>query len=157
MTLAAPSYAVAADVYALIFTNSQDNNSQRLDSQIYSAIAISGVDVDEIRCDTSTAAKWEKCAHEVFDRDIVPVFNKWVGLPGFAAIIDAKSKRVIGCLGSGLSANEMATELRKMGAQASGGAYLSRANYKFSHEKSYIIKISTSSNTTQCPAAHNVY
>jgi len=45
-------------------------------------------------------AKWEKGAHEAFDRDIVPVFNQWVGLPGFAAIVDAKSKRVIGCVNS---------------------------------------------------------
>jgi len=89
-----------------------------------------------------TAAKWEKGAHDAFDRDIVPVFNQWVGLPGFAAVVDAKSKRVIGCVNSSFDANEMAREIRQMASKAQGSAYMSNA--------------SVSSKTTRCPAAHNV-
>ena len=107
-----------------------------------SALAISGISAEEVVIDTSTAAKWEKGAHEAFDRDIVPIFNKWVGLPGFAAIVDANSKRVIGCVNSKFDSNEMAREIRKMASRAQGSAYLSKA--------------SVSTKTTNCPAAHNV-
>jgi len=85
---------------------------------------------------------FRNAAHEAFDRDIVPVFNKWVGLPGFAAVVDAKSKRVIGCVNSTFDANEMASEIRKMASRAQGSAFLSNA--------------SVSTKTTRCPAAHNV-
>ena len=136
------SFANSPDVYVVNFRNNQDANSQQLDSQLASAMAIAGVNAEEVIIDTSTAAKWEKGAHEAFDRDIVPVFNKWVGLPGFAAVVDAKSKRVIGCVNSTFSANEMAREIRQMASKAQGSAYLSNA--------------SVSSKTTRCPAAHNV-
>ena len=139
---AAPAIAASPDVYVVNFRNAQDNNSARLDGQLASALAISGVNAEEVVIDTSTAAKWEKGAHEAFDRDIVPVFNQWVGLPGFAAIVDAKSKRVIGCVNGSFSANEMADQIRHMAATSTGSAYMSRA--------------STSTKTTRCPAAHNV-
>ena len=142
LTSAFGASAFAADIYVVNFRNATDSNSQQLDSQLASALAISGVNAEEVVIDTSTAAKWEKGAHEAFDRDIVPVFNKWVGLPGFAAVVDAKSKRVIGCVNSTFDANEMANEIRKMASRAQGSAYLSNA--------------SVSSKTTRCPAAHNV-
>lgn len=157
--IAAPAYAQSPDVYVVNFRNAQDNNSQRLDGALSSALAISGVNAEEIVIDTSSAAKWEKGAHEAFDRDIVPVFNQWVGLPGFAAIVDAKSKRVIGCVNSTFSANEMADKIREMAATSSGSAYLSRASYDldFSPRQSYVIKTGgLSSKTTRCPPAHNV-
>ena len=139
---AAPVFAASPDVYVVNFRNAEDNNSARLDGQLASALAISGVNAEEVVIDTSTAAKWEKGAHDAFDRDIVPVFNQWVGLPGFAAVVDAKSKRVIGCVNSTFSANEMADKIRQMASTPSGSAYLSRA--------------SVSTKTTRCPAAHNV-
>jgi len=139
---AAPAFATSPDVYVVNFRNAQDGNSARLDGELSTALAISGVNAEEVVIDTSTAAKWEKGAHEAFDRDIVPVFNQWVGLPGFAAIVDAKSKRVIGCVNSAFSANEMAEKIRQMAAASEGSAYLSRA--------------SINSKTTNCPAPHNV-
>ena len=142
MTAAFGASAFATDVYVVNFRNAKDVKSQQLDGQLASALAISGVNAEEVIIDTTTAAKWEKGAHEAFDRDIVPVFNQWVGLPGFAAIVDAKTKRVIGCVNSTFDANEMAREIRQMASKAQGSAYLSNA--------------SVSSKTTRCPAAHNV-
>ena len=142
LTAAFGSSAFATDVYVVNFRNAKDVKSQQLDSQLASALAISGVNAEEVIIDTTTAAKWEKGAHEAFDRDIVPVFNQWVGLPGFAAIVDAKTKRVIGCVNSTFDANEMAREIRQMASKAQGSAYLSNA--------------SVSSKTTRCPAAHNI-
>ena len=142
LTSAFGASAFAADIYVVNFRNATDSNSQQLDSQLASALAISGVNAEEVVIDTSTAAKWEKGAHEAFDRDIVPVFNKWVGLPGFAAIVDANTKRVIGCVNSTFDAGAMADQIRQMASRAQGSSYLSKA--------------SVSSKTTRCPAAHNV-
>ncbi|RKQ71483.1 hypothetical protein DES40_0805 [Litorimonas taeanensis] len=138
----ATAYAANPDVYVVNFRNDTDVKSQALDSALPSAVAIAGVNAEQVNIDTSTAAKWEKGAHEAFDRDIVPIFNKWVGLPGFAAVVDAKTKRVIGCVSSQLDTTEIARELKKMAARATGNAYISNA--------------STNAQTTQCPAAHNV-
>jgi len=154
--LAVPALASATDVYVVNFRNAKDAKSQQLDSQLASALAISGVNAEEVVIDTSSAAKWEKGAHEAFDRDIVPVFNQWVGLPGFAAVVDAKTKRVIGCLSASMDANEMAREIRSMASRAQGSAYLSNADYEFTPNQSYIIKAQVSSKTTRCPAAYNV-
>jgi len=138
----ATAFAASPDVYVVNFKNDKDVKSQQLNGQLSTALAISGVNAEEVVIDTTTAAKWEKGAHEAFDRDIVPVFNQWVGLPGFAAVVDAKSKRVIGCVNSTFDANEMAREIRSMASRAQGSAYLSNA--------------SVSTKTTRCPAAHNV-
>jgi len=156
--LAVPAFAASPDVYVVNFRNSQDSNSVRLDGQLSTALAIAGVNAEEVVIDTSSAAKWEKGAHEAFDRDIVPVFNQWVGLSGFAVVVDAKSKRVIGCVNSTFSANEMAQKIREMASKASGSAYLSRASYdlSFTPNENYIVKTSVNSKTTQCPAAYNV-
>ncbi len=140
LAIAAPAFA-SPDVYVVNFRNAKDVKSQQLDGQLSSAIAMAGVKAEEVVIDTTTAAKWEKGAHEAFDRDIVPVFNQWVGLPGFAAVVDADTKRVIGCVNSTFRAPEIAAELRKMASAAQGQAYMSRA--------------SVSAKTTRCPAPHN--
>lgn len=139
---AAPAIAASPDVYVVNFRNATDTNSARLDSELSTALAISGVNAQEVVIDTSTAAKWEKGAHDAFDLDIVPVFNQWVGLPGFAAVVDANSKKVIGCVNSAFSANEMAGKIREMAEASSGAARLTSANVQ--------------TKTTRCPAAHNV-
>ena len=141
--LAAPAIAQSSpDVYVVNFRNAQDSNSAKLDGELSSALVIAGVNAKEVVIDTSTAAKWEKGAYDAFDLDIVPVFNQWVGLPGFAAVVDANSKTVIGCVNSAFSANEMAAEIRDMTAKSSGAARLTSANIQ--------------TKTTKCPAAHNV-
>jgi len=135
------AHASNPDVYVVNFRNNADAKSQQLDQALPSAVAMAGVNAEEVVIDTSNAAKWEKGAHEAFDRDIVPVFNQWVGLPGFAAIVDADSKQVIGCVNSTFQADEIAAELKKMAAKAKGKAFTSNA--------------SISSKTTKCPAPYN--
>lgn len=139
--MGATALASSADVYVVNFRSDTSSESQALDSQLNSALGLLQGNVEQVVIDTSNAAKWEKGAHEAFDRDIVPVFNKWVGLPGFAAVVDAGSKRVIGCVNSTFSASEMADEIRRMASKAQGSAYFSRT--------------STRTKTTSCPPAHN--
>lgn len=141
-TFGATAYAASSpDVYVVNFRNNSDVQSQRLDSALASAVPMAGVNAEEVVIDTSNAAKWEKGAYDAFDYEIVPIFNKWVGLPGFAAVVNAKTKHVIGCVNPSFAPREMAQALRKMTAQAKGQAYMSKA--------------SVSGKTTRCPAAHN--
>lgn len=137
----ASAFAASPDVYVVNFRQDDNANSQKLDRELVPALSMLGQNVEHVIIDTSNAAKWEKGAHEAFDRGIVPVFNKWVGLPGFAAVVDANSKRVIGCVNGNFTSVEMAEEIRKMSARASGQAFMSKA--------------STRGKSTQCPAAHN--
>ena len=140
LSVAAPALAQGPDTYVVNFRNNDAAESQVLDSNIQAALQMANVNAEEVVIDTSTAAKWEKGAHEAFDRDIVPVFNKWVGLPGFAAIVDARTKRVISCINSKHSANEIASEVRQKTMMAAGQAVRSDATFR---------------KTTQCPPAHN--
>jgi hypothetical protein len=139
--IAAPAFATSPDTYVVNFRNNDAAESTILDSNIDAAIAMAGVNSEEVVIDTSTAAAWEKGAHEAFDRDIVSIFNKWVGLPGFAVIVDAHTKEVISCVNSKHTASEIASEVRTKTMMAQGRAYKSDA--------------STSMKTTQCPPAHN--
>ena len=140
--MSADAFASSPDAYVVNFRNDKNTESQVLDSQLANALELVGGNTEEVVIDTSTAAKWEKGAHDAFNRDIVPVFNQWVGLPGFAAVVDADSKRIIGCVNSQFNANEMAREIKKMTARARGEAFTSRA--------------STGGKTTKCPPAYNV-
>ncbi len=137
----ASAFANSPDVYVVKFRQDGNVESQQMENELNVAMAMLS-NVEEVVIDTSNPAKWEKSAHEAFDRGIVPVFNKWVGLPGFAAVVDAKTKRVIGCVNGTFSSSEMAEEINKMASRASGQAFMSRA--------------STRVKSTQCPAAHNV-
>jgi len=109
----ASAFAASPDVYVVNFRNDNAPESQKLDSELFSALSMVGENAKTVTIDTSNSAKWEKSAHEAFDHDIVPLFNKWVGLPGFAAVVDAKSKRVIGCVNSTFSSVEIAEQMRK--------------------------------------------
>ena len=140
VSLAAPAIAQGPDTYVVNFRNNDAAESLTLDSNIRDALAMANVNAEEVTIDTSTAAKWEKGAHEAFDRDIVSVFNKWVGLPGFAAIVDARTKEVISCVNSKHSASEIAQEVRQKTMMAAGRAVTSDATF---------------TKTTQCPPAHN--
>lgn len=138
--IAAPALA-SPDVYVVNFRHAQDAGSQQLDAHLEQALTLARVNAEEVVIDTTTAAKWEKGAYEAFHRDLVPVFNKWVGLPGFAVIVDADNKQVIGCVTPDFEANEIAHELRTMASMAKGEAITRPA--------------STRGKTTECPAAHN--
>lgn len=133
--------ASSPDIYVVNFRNDKSAESQRLDQKLESVLPFVAGNIETVIIDTSTAARWEKGAHEAFDRDIVPVFNKWVGLPGFAAIVDADTKKVIGCVNGMFEPTEIAREIENMQAKAKGKAFLSRASVK--------------TKTTECPPAHN--
>ncbi|GHA91591.1 hypothetical protein GCM10009069_13470 [Algimonas arctica] len=57
-------------------------------------------------------------ANAVFDRGIVEQYNRWMGITGFAAVIDGDTKRTLGCLNINYDANSMASHIRNLQGQA---------------------------------------
>ena len=47
-------------------------------------------------------------AHAVFDRGIVKQYNMWMGVTGFAAVIDGDTKQTLGCVNMTYEAEDMA-------------------------------------------------
>jgi len=56
----------------------------------------------------------ERNAHLVFDRGIVPQYNMWLGVTGFAAIIDGDTKQTLGCVNMTYDAGSMAMHIRNL-------------------------------------------
>jgi thiol-disulfide isomerase/thioredoxin len=57
-------------------------------------------------------------ANAVFDRGIVEQYNRWMGVTGFAAVIDGDTKQTLGCLNINYDAGAMATHIRNLQGQA---------------------------------------
>ncbi len=128
-SFAATAFASAPDIYVVNFRNEKTPESRALDQQLFPALSMAGVNSEQVFIDITTPARWEKGAHEAFDRGLVPLFNKWVGLTGFAAIVDAKTKRVLGCVNQNFSAIEIAREIQGMSATVTRSSFISGASY----------------------------
>lgn len=57
-------------------------------------------------------------ANAVFDRGIVEQYNRWMGVTGFAAVIDGDTKRTLGCLNINYDTQAMTTHIRNLQNQA---------------------------------------
>lgn len=56
----------------------------------------------------------ERSAHAAFDHNIVRQYNQWMGVTGFAAIIDADTKNTLGCVNMMYDANAMTSHIRNL-------------------------------------------
>ncbi len=130
--------AHAADVVVVKFRADECASCSVMESQVDTALAMVGSDsVTELTIDITNAALWEKGAYEAFDADVVPVFNKYVGLTGFTAVVDTRTRKTIGCVNENYSADQVATLIK----QAARIAQTTSA--------------STRVENFQCPPAHN--
>lgn len=130
--------AQAADVVVMKFVSSDCQTCAPMESQVDTAVAMVGhEEVKSITVDISNAALWERGAHDAFNADVVPVFNKYVGLTGFAAIVDPKSRKVIGCVNGNYDANQVADFIKTAA--------------RIPHSSSASVRVEN----FRCPAAHN--
>jgi len=53
-------------------------------------------------------------AHTVFDRGLVSQYNTWLGVTGFAAIVDGDTKRTLGCVNMNYDANSMTMHIKNL-------------------------------------------
>lgn len=61
-------------------------------------------------------------AHTVFDRGIVKQYNSWMGVTGFAAIIDGDTKRTLGCVNMTYDTESMAMHIKNLKTYAVANA-----------------------------------
>ena len=74
--------------------------------------------IEYVEIDISSSGASEIGAHAAFDREIVPQYNRWLGLTGFAAVVDATTKQTLGCVNMLYDATSMATHIRNLKAHA---------------------------------------
>ncbi len=67
--------------------------------------------IEYVNIDISNPTVSEFSAHKAFDYNIVPQYNSWLGITGFAAIIDADTKRTLGCVNMTYDAPTMAKHI----------------------------------------------
>ena len=74
--------------------------------------------IEYVEIDISSPGASEIAAHAAFDREVVPQYNRWLGLTGFAAIVDATTKRTLGCVNVLYDAASMTSHIRTLKQQA---------------------------------------
>lgn len=70
--------------------------------------------IERVNIDITTPGNSEIGAHRAFDRNIVRQYNEWLGVTGFAAIIDADTKNTLGCVNMMYDANSMAMHIKNL-------------------------------------------
>ncbi|WP_017930462.1 hypothetical protein [Robiginitomaculum antarcticum] len=105
--------ANASEVVVMKFVSSDCQTCAPLETNVDTAVSLVGDrSVKTVTIDISNAALWERSAHDAFNANVVPVFNQYVGLTGFAAIVDPQSKRLIGCVNSNYNPNDVANLIK---------------------------------------------
>ncbi len=136
---ATSAVAASPDVYVVKFRSNDCQTCLVMENQLSSALSmVASSKVEEVTLDSSNALQWEKSAHTAFDRNIVPQFNKWIGLTGFAAIIDGKTGRTIGCVSEKTDVYRTANFIKSVAG--------------LPHDRT----ISNRTGQFQCPPTHNV-
>lgn len=74
--------------------------------------------IELVEIDITTPHLSEQSAHKAFDRNIVGQYNGWMGVTGFAAIIDADTKNTLGCVNMTYDADLMARHIKNLKAYA---------------------------------------
>jgi len=73
--------------------------------------------IEYLRIDIS-GGNGEYNGHAVFDRGIVRQYNMWLGVTGFAAIIDGDTKQTLGCVNMNYDTRAMGQHIRGLQAAA---------------------------------------
>ena len=103
------------DIYVVMFHADWCGPCKIVEPQLAQALSIlrdPGIRFEQI--DITTPATSENSAMMAFDRGIVAQYNQWFGVTGFAAIIDADTKRTLGCVNMVYDANAMSQHIRNL-------------------------------------------
>ncbi|PHR90995.1 MAG: hypothetical protein COA69_13135 [Robiginitomaculum sp.] len=71
-------------------------------------------EIEQIVIDITNSLLSERSAHAAFDHNIVAQYNKWMGVTGFAAIIDADTKATLGCVNMLYDVGAMTAHIRNL-------------------------------------------
>lgn len=106
------------DVYVVMFRADYCAPCRVVEPRLATALqSLSDPRIEYVELDTGGGhGQWN--SHIVFDRGIVQQYNKWLGITGFAAIIDGDTKRTLGCVNMDYDESAMTHHIRNLQNQA---------------------------------------
>ena len=118
-TAQVPVYAPATpDIYVVMFRADYCAPCKIVEPRLAQALqSLRDPAIEFVNLDTGSGnGAWN--ANAVFDRGIVDQYNMWLGITGFAAIIDGDTKQTLGCVNMDYDASGMAAHIRNLQGQA---------------------------------------
>lgn len=116
--MSAPMSANAAnnpDMYVVVFRADWCGPCRILEPQLKQALnSLRDPGLEYVEIDITNPGRSEIGAHRAFDRQIVPQYNKWLGVTGFAVMIDADTKNTLGCVNIEYDAGSMAKHIKNL-------------------------------------------
>ena len=113
-SLAAAYQPVTPDVYVVMFRADYCAPCKVVEpalSQVLTSLGDSRIEYVHIDIG---AGRGEQNAHLVFDKGIVQQYNMWLGVTGFAAIIDGDTKKTMGCINLNYDTHSMAMHIKNL-------------------------------------------
>lgn len=106
------------DVYVVMFRADYCAPCRIVEPRLSGALqSLADPAIEYVELDTGSGnGDWN--ANAVFDRGIVQQYNRWLGITGFAAIIDGDTKQTLGCVNMDYDQAAMASHIRNLQGQA---------------------------------------
>lgn len=106
------------DVYVMMFSADYCAPCRIVEPRLNQALLnLRDPGIEYVNIDIS-AGNGDLNAHTVFDRGLVTQYNTWLGVTGFAAIVDGDTKRTMGCININYDADSMAMHIKNLKAMA---------------------------------------
>lgn len=98
-TVANTQYTPSPEVYVVMFRADWCGPCKIIEPKISQALqSLNDPKIEYVTIDISNPMVSEVSAHAAFDRNIVAQYNRWLGVTGFAAIVDGDTKETLGCV-----------------------------------------------------------
>ncbi|WP_162143725.1 thioredoxin family protein [Hellea balneolensis] len=118
----ANSMSPTPDVYVVMFRADWCAPCKVVEPALGQALqSLNDPDIEYVNIDISRG-NGELNAHTVFDRGLVKQYNSWMGVTGFAAIIDGDTKRTLGCVNMTYDTQSMAMHIKNLKTYAVANA-----------------------------------
>ncbi len=102
------------DVYVVMFSASWCAPCRVVEPRLNDAlISLRDPRIEYVNIDISTG-NGDLNAHTVFDRGLVKQYNTWLGVTGFAAIVDGDTKQTLGCVNMTYDTASMAMHIKNL-------------------------------------------
>ncbi|MGJ8564915.1 MAG: thioredoxin domain-containing protein [Alphaproteobacteria bacterium] len=107
------------DMYVVVFRADWCGPCRILEPRLRAALSnLNDRKIEYVEIDISNQPLSEIGAHKAFDRNIVAQYNQWLGITGFAVMIDADTKRTLGCVNKTYDAEAMKMHIRNLKTHA---------------------------------------
>jgi len=104
-----------ADLYVVMFKADWCGPCKIVEPKLDTALrTLNDPAIEYVAIDITDPTRSEISAHKAFDRNIVPQYNSWMGVTGFAAIIDADTKQTLGCVNMVYDEASMAMHIKNL-------------------------------------------